>query len=141
RRSERAGRAAGRPVRHQRALRGRRHRRGGRELPARVHPQPAGAPRPGLPGDHADVPGTPQRGERHAADRISENAQDRGSEDAMTAPATDQLLELPAEHGPPRTNYLTADYGIRSWRFTVHHKRIALFYLPSSTVLSVRAGP
>ena len=31
------------------------------------------------------------------------------------------------------TNYLNADYGIKSWLFTVDHKRIAILYLISVT--------
>ena len=33
----------------------------------------------------------------------------------------------------PGTNYLNANYGIRSWLFTVDHKRIAILYLLSIT--------
>ncbi|HYD48644.1 MAG TPA: cytochrome c oxidase subunit I [Terriglobales bacterium] len=33
------------------------------------------------------------------------------------------------------TNYLNANYGIRSWLFTVDHKRIALLYLISITLM------
>ncbi len=36
---------------------------------------------------------------------------------------------------PPRENYLNANYGIRSWLFTTDHKRIALLYLGSITVM------
>src|SRR2546421_8875262 len=32
---------------------------------------------------------------------------------------------------PPRTNYLNAEYGIKSWLLTKDHKRIALLYLGS----------
>jgi cytochrome c oxidase subunit I len=32
-----------------------------------------------------------------------------------------------------RTNYLNADYGIKSWLLTTDHKRIALLYLMSIT--------
>ena len=39
-----------------------------------------------------------------------------------------------------RTNYLNADYGVRSWLFTVDHKRIALLYLMSITVMFVIGG-
>src|ERR1700687_3645179 len=34
---------------------------------------------------------------------------------------------------PPRTHYLNATYGIRSWLLTTDHKRIALLYLASVT--------
>src|SRR5213592_700917 len=30
---------------------------------------------------------------------------------------------------PPRTNYLNAEYGVKSWLLTKDHKRIALLYL------------
>ena len=39
-----------------------------------------------------------------------------------------------------RTNYLNADYGVRSWLLTVDHKRIALLYLMSITVMFVIGG-
>src|ERR671935_834636 len=32
---------------------------------------------------------------------------------------------------PPRTNYLTAEHGIKSWLLTKDHKRVALLYLGS----------
>src|SRR3977135_708712 len=32
---------------------------------------------------------------------------------------------------PPRTNYLNAEYGLKSWLLTRDHKRIALLYLGS----------
>lgn len=34
----------------------------------------------------------------------------------------------------PRTNYLNANYGVRSWLLTTDHKRIALLYLVSITI-------
>jgi cytochrome c oxidase subunit 1 len=40
----------------------------------------------------------------------------------------------------PRTNYLNADYGIRSWLLTIDHKRIALLYLGSITVMFLLGG-
>ncbi len=40
----------------------------------------------------------------------------------------------------PRTNYLNADYGVKSWLLTVDHKRIALLYLISITVMFVLGG-
>src|SRR5262245_28085568 len=39
-----------------------------------------------------------------------------------------------------RTNYLNADYGVRSWLLTVDHKRIALLYLVSITVMFILGG-
>jgi cytochrome c oxidase subunit I len=35
----------------------------------------------------------------------------------------------------PRTHYLNANYGIRSWLLTTDHKRIAILYLISATVM------
>src|SRR5262245_62077337 len=130
--------AAGRAVRHHRPLRGRRDRRRRRELRPRVDPQSPGPPRPGLPGDHADLSGPPQRGERHAADRVSEDPAARGRGGDAMIPQTEPLVEPHATE--PRVNYLTADYGIRSWLFTVDHKRIALLYLISITVMFVIGG-
>jgi cytochrome c oxidase subunit I len=40
----------------------------------------------------------------------------------------------------PRTNYLNADYGIRSWLLTTDHKRIGLLYLGSITVMFLIGG-
>jgi cytochrome c oxidase subunit 1 len=40
----------------------------------------------------------------------------------------------------PRTNYLNADYGIRSWLLTTDHKRIGLLYLGSITVMFLLGG-
>jgi cytochrome c oxidase subunit I len=52
-----------------------------------------------------------------------------------------QTEPLVAPHATePRVNYLTADYGVRSWLFTVDHKRIALLYLVSITVMFVLGG-
>src|SRR5947199_2441075 len=34
---------------------------------------------------------------------------------------------------PPRTNYLNAEYGLKSWLLTKDHKRIALLYLCAVT--------
>jgi cytochrome c oxidase subunit 1 len=40
----------------------------------------------------------------------------------------------------PKTHYLNVDYGIRSWLFTVDHKRIALLYLASITFFFLLGG-
>jgi len=40
----------------------------------------------------------------------------------------------------PRTNYLNADYGIKSWLLTKDHKRIAVLYLVSITVMFILGG-
>ncbi len=39
-----------------------------------------------------------------------------------------------------RRHYLNADYGVRSWLFTTDHKRIALLYLVSITLMFVIGG-
>ncbi len=38
-----------------------------------------------------------------------------------------------ASHSETKTNYLNADYGIKSWLLTTDHKRIAILYLGSIT--------
>jgi cytochrome c oxidase subunit I len=40
----------------------------------------------------------------------------------------------------PRENYLTVNYGIKSWLFTTDHKRIALLYLTSITLFFFVGG-
>src|SRR5512135_2874354 len=39
-----------------------------------------------------------------------------------------------------KTNYLNADYGIKSWLLTTDHKRIALLYLISVTIFFFLGG-
>ncbi|HTF90235.1 MAG TPA: cytochrome c oxidase subunit I [Planctomycetota bacterium] len=50
----------------------------------------------------------------------------------------------PAAHPPQiakaKTNYLTADFGWKSWLFTVDHKRIAVLYLVSIMVFFLIGG-
>ncbi|HEX9428251.1 MAG TPA: cbb3-type cytochrome c oxidase subunit I, partial [Candidatus Polarisedimenticolia bacterium] len=41
---------------------------------------------------------------------------------------------------PPKTHYLNADYGIRSWLLTTDHKRIGLLYLISVTFFFAIGG-
>src|SRR5262249_28742115 len=41
---------------------------------------------------------------------------------------------------PPGRNYLNAHFGVRSWLFTIDHKRIALLYLISVTVMFFLGG-
>ena len=55
----------------------------------------------------------------------------------LTPPApTPHLVPEPKE----RTTYLTADYGWKSWLFTVDHKRIAVLYLISIMVFFLIGG-
>jgi len=49
-------------------------------------------------------------------------------------------MDTVADTADPRTNYLNADYGIRSWLLTTDHKRIALLYLVSVTIMFVVGG-
>ena len=39
-----------------------------------------------------------------------------------------------------RLHYLNVDYGVRSWLFTVDHKRIAILYLVSITIMFILGG-
>jgi cytochrome c oxidase subunit 1 len=48
-----------------------------------------------------------------------------------------ETASLPIE---PKTNYLNADYGIKSWLLTTDHKRIALLYLGSITMFFFLGG-
>jgi cytochrome c oxidase subunit I len=48
-----------------------------------------------------------------------------------------EKLDIPIE---PRKHYLNANYGVRSWLFTVDHKRIALLYLGTITVMFFIGG-
>src|SRR3989475_2672497 len=41
---------------------------------------------------------------------------------------------------PPRTHYLNATYGVKSWLLTTDHKRIALLYLASITFFFFLGG-
>jgi cytochrome c oxidase subunit 1 len=41
---------------------------------------------------------------------------------------------------PPRVNYLNVSYGVRSWLFTLDHKRIAILYLISVTLMFFLGG-
>jgi cytochrome c oxidase subunit 1 len=50
----------------------------------------------------------------------------------VTTPITQERL--------PKEHYLNADYGIRSWLLTIDHKRIALLYLVSITVMFALGG-
>ena len=56
----------------------------------------------------------------------------------MTPQGDHAVAAPPVSEG--RINYLNADYGVRSWLFTVDHKRIALLYLGSITVMFILGG-
>jgi cytochrome c oxidase subunit 1 len=52
------------------------------------------------------------------------------------ATAEDQFNPAP----PPRSTYLNVDFGVRSWLFTKDHKRIAILYLISVTLMFILGG-
>ncbi|HMK31539.1 MAG TPA: cytochrome c oxidase subunit I [Terriglobales bacterium] len=47
---------------------------------------------------------------------------------------------MAANDAPERENYLTASYGVRSWLLTTDHKRIAILYLISITLMFFIGG-
>ena len=49
-------------------------------------------------------------------------------------------MNIEVQKQPPRTNYLNATYGIKSWLLTKDHKRIALLYLASVTFFFALGG-
>jgi cytochrome c oxidase subunit 1 len=49
-------------------------------------------------------------------------------------------MQSAAEVVPPRTHYLNATYGVKSWLLTTDHKRIALLYLTSVTFFFFLGG-
>jgi cytochrome c oxidase subunit I len=53
---------------------------------------------------------------------------------------TETLKPGAAEPVEPRTHYLNANYGIKSWLLTVDHKRIGLLYLASVTIFFFLGG-
>src|SRR5437763_660659 len=50
------------------------------------------------------------------------------------------IVPAPSADAPPEPDYLNVAYGIRSWLFTVDHKRIALLYLVSITLMFLVGG-
>src|SRR5512144_2332326 len=49
-------------------------------------------------------------------------------------------MQTVVEVVPPRTHYLNATYGVKSWLLTTDHKRIALLYLASVTFFFFLGG-
>jgi hypothetical protein len=47
----------------------------------------------------------------------------------------------PVERKLPKSHYLNADYGVKSWLLTTDHKRIAILYLASVTLMFFLAAP
>jgi len=54
--------------------------------------------------------------------------------------STTAVADLPAPSSQSPVNYLNATYGIKSWLLTTDHKRIALLYLASITVMFLIGG-
>ena len=50
------------------------------------------------------------------------------------------MMETASHTTEAKTNYLNADYGVKSWLLTTDHKRIALLYLGSITLLFFLGG-
>ena len=91
----------------------------------------------GYPADHADLPGPDQRGGAPAADRVHQVAvpgSGRGRRRRRRRPPRKGSPTSHEHHATAPTpasasNYLNADYGVRSWLLTTDHKRIAILYL------------
>ena len=49
-------------------------------------------------------------------------------------------MNIEVQEQPPRTHYLNATYGLKSWLLTRDHKRIALLYLVSITFFFALGG-
>ncbi len=58
----------------------------------------------------------------------------------MSSVAEYRAQASPPPPPEPRHNYLTVAYGVKSWLLTTDHKRIALLYLVSVTVMFVLGG-
>ena len=65
------------------------------------------------------------------AGKDEQRTEDRGT-DPMAVPLSSVPLTEP--------NYLNVDYGVKSWLLTTDHKRIALLYLVSITVMFFLGG-
>ena len=122
-------------------LAGRQHRRGRRRLPARVDPEPAGAR-----SSRASQPIMPtfqgQLSEEKVLQLIAyiKSLEACGRERRQTAPSDRRPPSIQTAPAPTGVNYLNADYGIRSWLLTIDHKRIAILYLISITVIFFLGG-
>src|SRR4030095_9990466 len=106
---------------------------------------PGGARDRGSPADHAHLPRIGERGRGPGADRVPEGALGREGPGVLheRAPVRrERSRQRAGAMSTPRkgTNYLNVSYGIRSWLFSVDHKRIALLYLCSVTLMFVLGG-
>src|SRR5262249_839456 len=130
-----------------------------------VDPRPARQGRRRLRADHAHVQGAGQRGRDDPADRVHQEPARRPDPDAhrggaaarrraagpekgkpamtiITTPFPPQGVALAPTTPPGRRplHYLNAAYGVRSWLLTTDHKRIALLYLVSLTMMFIIGG-
>src|SRR5262249_7573781 len=109
--------------------------------PDRLHQEPGSGPGHARRRLAAARRGRRRRRTASRTSRPPEHAHRR--DDAMSAAATvgqpgdvGPLVTRPAPQlpAPSKTNYLNAEYGVRSWLLTRDHKRIALLYLASVTI-------
>ena len=56
----------------------------------------------------------------------------------MSSPTT--AAHVPADVVPPREHYLNVNFGVKSWLLTTDHKRIALLYLATITLMFAIGG-
>src|SRR5206468_1394645 len=87
----------------------------------------------GLPGPGPAAGGT-VRPPREPGHRRPGRGRAGGDAQAMSAAAA-----LPAPP-PPKVNYLNVSYGVKSWLLTTDHKRIALLYMASITLMFALGG-
>ena len=106
----------------------------GRSIYPAIHPRSGFAASAELSAGDAHVSRTSQRGTDSAIDRLHQIAR-FGRKDAGAMSTA--VAEVPVES---RIHYLNANYGIKSWLFTTDHKRIALLYLGSITLMFFIGG-
>src|SRR5262245_34853560 len=106
---------------------------GGRRcVSARVDSQPDRQGGRRLSTGDADLPGAARRGAGPRAHSVHQIAQARRR--ARRRRGAAGLLGGAMDASVTGTNYLNANYGIKSWLLTIDHKRIAILYLLSVTV-------
>src|ERR1700722_16433853 len=129
---------AGGRLRQRRRPQERREAPGGRSFHPPSHHQPQFCGLKKLSADHAHLPGPDQRRASIAAHRIREIARvGRKEFERQMSTATLDVHEVPTGS---RVNYLNAQYGVKSWLLTTDHKRIALLYLFSITLIFFVGG-
>ena len=78
---------------------------------------------------------SPTRTHRRPGDRVRFSRAPAGKEgnEIAWAASTEPLVA-------PKPNYLNADHGVKSWLLTTDHKRIALLYLVTITLMFFVGG-